>query len=282
MKDNYFDDKDHVKIYYTARPKPPQQLWEVVESYLREKYSGELSLAVDVGCGSGQGMDILAPHFTNIIGCDPSEAQIEEANHHNKYQNVTFCVGSAEKLPLEDSSVQLVFSIAAVHFFDHETFYQEVDRVLMPGGVLVMACYHSFYPILEGKTEFLDKIIEEFRLEYLFNYRAPEHTFTFDAYRNIPMPPSLCDITYIPPGECGLYQDTPMDIDGLLQVMVSSTNFQTLKRSRGVEEASSVLSILENRLLDAVSPLPRNVNLVNRSRYYTWLVRKPASVTPTH
>ena len=43
-----------------------------------------------MGCGSGQVTDMLSPYFTNVIGIDISEAQIEEANRTNGTSNVIF------------------------------------------------------------------------------------------------------------------------------------------------------------------------------------------------
>ena len=55
--------------------------------------------------------------------------------------------GKAEELPLDDESVSLVTCASTVHWLDHEKFYRDCDRVLVPGGVI--AVYSS---ILSTKT----------------------------------------------------------------------------------------------------------------------------------
>lgn len=47
-------------------------------------------LAVDVGCGSGQGTVLLAKHFTSVVGTDISPAQMEMALQHSKEPNITY------------------------------------------------------------------------------------------------------------------------------------------------------------------------------------------------
>lgn len=47
-------------------------------------------LAVDVGCGSGQGTLLLAKHFASVVGTDVSPAQLEMAVQHAKEPNITY------------------------------------------------------------------------------------------------------------------------------------------------------------------------------------------------
>lgn len=47
-------------------------------------------LAVDVGCGSGQGTVLLAKHFASVVGTDVSPAQLEMAVQHAKKPNITY------------------------------------------------------------------------------------------------------------------------------------------------------------------------------------------------
>lgn len=51
---------------------------------------GKFSLAVDVGCGSGQSADGLASNFNRVLGVDISESQIEQAVATNTCSNVEY------------------------------------------------------------------------------------------------------------------------------------------------------------------------------------------------
>ena len=45
--------------------------------------------------------------------------------------NVLFKVATAESIPVEENSVQLVLVGRAIHYFDQKTFFKEVDRILV-------------------------------------------------------------------------------------------------------------------------------------------------------
>lgn len=47
-------------------------------------------LAVDVGCGSGQGTHFLGEHFKKVVGTDISEAQIQEAKDTPCLPNISY------------------------------------------------------------------------------------------------------------------------------------------------------------------------------------------------
>ena len=51
-------------------------------------------------------------------------------------------VGPSEILNYEEETVDLITVCQAVHWFDIPKFYQEVNRVLKPSGVLAIIGYH--------------------------------------------------------------------------------------------------------------------------------------------
>lgn len=92
---------------------------------------------LDVGCGSGYWLPRYAATARSVVGVEPDAGLLEKA-----FQRVT-CVdnaevraGSAERLPLEDGSVDVVHARFA-YFFGRgaERGLDEVRRVLRPGGV---------------------------------------------------------------------------------------------------------------------------------------------------
>ena len=68
-----------------------------------------------------------------IKGFDLSDSMIEEARQcWSQYsENVSFEVGRAEAIPLPDNSTQLILVGRAIHYFDHKTFFEEADRILV-------------------------------------------------------------------------------------------------------------------------------------------------------
>lgn len=108
-----FEGKDHAVSYWKYRISPSGDLLQQVLGFLEKHVSlrdglenallcslsvnpmfhqkGRPSeLAVDVGCGSGQGTLLLAKHFASVVGTDVSPAQLELAMEHNKEPNVTY------------------------------------------------------------------------------------------------------------------------------------------------------------------------------------------------
>ena len=78
--------------YDQARPDYPKQVVDVSINYLRQKYVGPLSLALDIGCGTGKSTEHLISPFEKVVGCDPSLAMLEEARkNYISHGNVNNC-----------------------------------------------------------------------------------------------------------------------------------------------------------------------------------------------
>ncbi|WP_290576381.1 class I SAM-dependent methyltransferase [Ketobacter sp.] len=114
--------------YKRFRPQYPQALYQC----LADIAPGS-QLAFDVGCGNGQASRELAPYFQQVQASDASAAQIEQALPH---ANVHYHVSPAEQIHAADASVDLVTVAQAIHWFQHDAFFAEVDRVLKPNGGL--------------------------------------------------------------------------------------------------------------------------------------------------
>ena len=69
---------------------------------------------------------------------DLSEKQLREAEKHPR---VEYHQAEAHHSGLADQSVSLVTVATAVHWFDQASFYEEVERVLSPDGILAVWTY---------------------------------------------------------------------------------------------------------------------------------------------
>ncbi|XP_022096064.1 putative methyltransferase DDB_G0268948 [Acanthaster planci] len=148
-----FKKEDHAAIYVKCRPDWPLEIIQKNLAFLREKKPDPFKLAVDVGCGSGQNTRPLAPYFEKVIGVDVSEAQIRAAQSVENPPNVEYRKGQGESIPVPDSSVDLITCAEAVHWFDLEAFFREVDRILKPCGCVAIYMYHNIRPCVEGDEE---------------------------------------------------------------------------------------------------------------------------------
>lgn len=94
----------------------------------------------DIGCGPGTAARRAARLAAAVVGVDPAPVMLRFARFLTRRSThpVRYAEGSAEALPLPDSSVTVAWSIASVHHWnDLDTGLQEARRVLKPGGRLV-------------------------------------------------------------------------------------------------------------------------------------------------
>lgn len=192
----FFEDADHVKLYRQYRPKIPTALVERILKYLGQKRPAPHSLAVDVGCGSGQTTLRLAPYFDRVLGTDVSPAQIDEASKEPEVpSNVTYEVAAAESLPVTDGSVDLLIATMCIHWFDLPSFYAEAKRVLKPDGVLCAVGHTAGRIVVPNdpvRTEELYKATVERGMELFSPYFRPGTFMVFKRYRDLDFPLEDC------------------------------------------------------------------------------------------
>jgi ubiquinone/menaquinone biosynthesis C-methylase UbiE len=98
---------------------------------------------VDIGCGTGRLLEALLPRLPDaeLVGIDRSGAMIAMARtRFAKQPRVRLEVAAADRLPLDDSSVDVVTTTMSFHHWDEQgASLREVARVLAPGGRLLLA-----------------------------------------------------------------------------------------------------------------------------------------------
>ncbi|KAG2160194.1 S-adenosyl-L-methionine-dependent methyltransferase [Suillus bovinus] len=144
-------------IYATFRPTYPRSLFDFIFRYHELNKGARWDRAVDLGCGTGQATVELTP-FKRVTGVDPSSKMIEIAQSTLKNTPANtgqyeYTQASAESLTfLEDSSVDLVISAQACHWFDWNKMWPELARVLKKNGSVVFWGYSQLrfarYPSL--------------------------------------------------------------------------------------------------------------------------------------
>jgi ubiquinone/menaquinone biosynthesis C-methylase UbiE len=95
---------------------------------------------LDIACGDGYGSKLLSFVAAEVLGVDIDLHTIEQAK--NKYQNgnISFLVGSANKIPVENETVDVVVSFETLeHHNLHREMFSEIKRVLKKGGVLLIS-----------------------------------------------------------------------------------------------------------------------------------------------
>ena len=100
---------------------------------------------IDVGCGTGSALRYAANKFIagTLIGIDPVPRMIEIAEelteNHSAFDRISFKVGVAEDLPIDDDSADLVFAFDSIdHWQDVEQGLEEIQRILKSDGEVVL------------------------------------------------------------------------------------------------------------------------------------------------
>jgi ubiquinone/menaquinone biosynthesis C-methylase UbiE len=134
--------------------------YEIYYPYLKEE--AEFSYhpyekVLEIGCGLGTDLVQFAIHKAEVYGIDIGEKQIEESKLHFQTKNCTYKdlrVGSAENIPYDNNSFDLVYSFGVLHHTLHiEKAVNEIFRVLKSDGEAIIMLYakgwkHYFKRIL--------------------------------------------------------------------------------------------------------------------------------------
>ena len=114
--------------YKDGRITYPKELYEYLVGLCEER-----TCAWDCATGSGQAAEDLSQHFDRVIATDISDSLL---SHAKENQRIEFKTAPAEESGIASESIDLVTVAQAIHWFEFDKFWEEVDRVLKPNGVL--------------------------------------------------------------------------------------------------------------------------------------------------
>lgn len=165
----------HAADYARYRPDYPLTLFE----WLAGQCDGH-SLAWDCGTGNGQAAHGLAAHFARVVATDLSAEQVARGRPHPR---ITYRAAPAEASGLDAASCDHVTVAQALHWFCHDGFYAEVDRVLKPGGVFAAWTY----TLLRSDPE-INAAVAHFHDTVVGPWWPPERRWVDVGYAGMPFP----------------------------------------------------------------------------------------------
>lgn len=179
-KDNFSKQAD---LYAKYRPQYPNELYQFI-------YAKCLAFdcAWDVATGNGQAALELASKFSRVEATDISSNQIENAKSKS---NIHYSLQNANDSNFEKESFNLITVAQALHWFNFEKFFNEVNRTLKKGGVFAAWCY--------GLNS-VDSSIDQSTLHFYENIVGPfwdkERKHIENKYDSIPFPWKMTDVQF--------------------------------------------------------------------------------------
>ncbi len=133
MAHNPFGTDSAARLYTAGRPDYSVFVTAIVRSLTG--ITRPVARAVDVGAGIGISTMAIAPLADTVVGVEPSAAMLTYAT---PAPGVTYLVGTAENLPVDDDSCDLIAVGSALHWFDQTRFLTEASRIATPTAWLVV------------------------------------------------------------------------------------------------------------------------------------------------
>jgi SAM-dependent methyltransferase len=139
--------------YARYRPSYPAA---AIDALLDGLGAPEALVAVDVGAGTGISSRLLAERGVHVTAVEPNRAMRDAAAPHVR---VRWLDGTAEALPLGESTTDLTLAAQAFHWFRADESVREMARVTKSGGRLALVWNHrsSTDPFMRG---YQDVILE--------------------------------------------------------------------------------------------------------------------------
>jgi SAM-dependent methyltransferase len=121
------------------------------------------SVVLDLGCGAGTDLLIaaqMAGASGRVIGVDMTPSMLDRARESARQMGldgVELHESLIESLPLADASVDVVISNGVIDLVpDKDAVFDEIDRVLRPGGVLQLADVVVHHEVSEDARKRID------------------------------------------------------------------------------------------------------------------------------
>lgn len=139
---------------YPARPAYPAELIDALVDLAPGRR------VLDLGAGIGHLSLPLAERGFDVIAVEPAQAMLEvlATRAQERELRIRAVHATAESLPLDDKSFDLVIVADALHFLDVELAGREVARVLASGGGLgLISCGLGDTPFMRGVVQLMEQ-----------------------------------------------------------------------------------------------------------------------------
>ncbi|MFB6091883.1 MAG: class I SAM-dependent methyltransferase [Haloquadratum sp.] len=100
-------------------------------------------VVADIGSGTGFYTDEIVPFAETVYAVDVQPEMHDHYREKGAPENVEFVAAEASSLPLEDDELDAAFSTMTYHEFAADEAFEELARVIRPGGRVVTVDWSS-------------------------------------------------------------------------------------------------------------------------------------------
>jgi ubiquinone/menaquinone biosynthesis C-methylase UbiE len=118
----------------------------LLRSFARRKMATAGWSYLDVGCGRGELLGLMASEFAEAVGCDPSSQML----HHAQETAKIVFQKDALQLPFADARFDFVTAVCVFHHVplrDRPLLIADIRRVLKPGGTFCLIEHNPLNPV---------------------------------------------------------------------------------------------------------------------------------------
>lgn len=127
---------NRAKSYSLYRPHYPAEILSFLET---NTGFDQRKIVADIGSGTGISAELFVKNSNQVYGIEPNK-QMREIAEENFKNNPNFIsvIGTAESIPLPDSSVDFIVVGQAIHWFNKPLAKKEFQRIIVPNGFLLI------------------------------------------------------------------------------------------------------------------------------------------------
>jgi len=180
-----------VKDYSTITELPnteviTDQLKRSFQRYMFARSRIQSGKLVEIGCGGGQGLNLLLDIANKIVGYDIDGENIKICkNIYKNIEKIEFIAADVEKIKFEPNNIKTVLLFETIYYLnDHDRFFNNLNTALQSDGKVIICTanknWHAFNP-----SPFSTKYFSTRELYEL----GKKHSFDVEMFSSFPDKP---------------------------------------------------------------------------------------------
>ncbi len=176
-------DPESIAKWYDAISKNYEELYGEEQDKKHAKVlqllgTREFNIIVDVGCGTGKLLRLIAPRSQVALGIDLSIQMLNRAKQRTTDTGIQLVRADASHLPLQDHIADGVTSVSMTESGSVlEEHFKELSRIASKDAKLIVT-------IFEDKDRTSWKQLNETRIEHVASLSGREHLYLLDGARH--------------------------------------------------------------------------------------------------